>query len=46
MVKKIMKMDTIRVPMPPHGLIFGENEAYRLRKPLQAFPGLQDVKNG
>ena len=46
MVREITKMGTIRVAMPPHGLIFGGIEAYHLREAFGSVPGLQDLKNG
>ena len=39
MVREIMKMGTIRVAVPPHGLIFGGNEAYRLQEAFGSVPG-------
>ena len=48
-IKKMMKMDMIRVAMPPHKLTFGGHEAYGLfctKMPLEVFPGLLDLKNG
>ena len=38
-IKKIMKMDPIRLAMPPHGLIFGGNEAYGLQDAFESVPG-------
>ena len=34
-----MKMDTFRVAMPPHGLIFGGIEAYSLQEAFASVPG-------
>ena len=40
MVREITKMGTIRVAMPPHGLIFGGIEAYHLQEAFGSVPGL------
>ena len=34
-----MKMHPLRVAMPPHGLIFGANEAYGLQDAFGSVPG-------
>ena len=39
MVRKIMKMDTFRVPMPPHGLLCSGIEAYSLQEAFASVPG-------
>ena len=39
MVTEITKMGTIRVAMPPHGLIFGGIEAYHLQEAFGSIPG-------
>ena len=38
-IKKMMKMHPLRVAMPPHGLIFGGNEAYGLQDAFGSVPG-------
>ena len=44
-IKKIMKMHPLRIARPPHGLIFGGNEAYGLQDAFESVPGLPDLKN-
>ena len=39
MVREITKMGTIRVAMPPHGLIFGGIEAYHLQEAFEGVAG-------
>ena len=39
MVREMMKIDTFRVAMPPHGLIFGGIEAYSLQEAFASIPG-------
>ena len=43
-IKKMMKMDPIRVAMPPHGLIFGGIEPYRLQEAFGSIPGAPGLR--
>ena len=45
MVKKVTKIDPIRVARPPYGLIFGANEAYGSQEAFGSVPGPQGIKN-